>query len=276
MSSITVPAVTLNTGHEIPQLGYGVFQVPPEDTERAVTTALEAGYRHIDTAADYGNEAAVGAALATSSIPREELFVTTKLWNDRHGRDEARRAFEESLERLRLDYLDLYLIHWPVPRQDRYAEAWETLADLHREGAIRSAGVSNFLPEHLERIAEVSDLVPAVNQIELHPYLQQERLRDAGRERGIVTEAWSPLAQGTFSDDPVLTEIAERHETDVARLALAWNLQLGNVVLTKSVTPERIAGNLEALTIELSDEEMRAIAGLDRGGRVGPDPEAFG
>jgi 2,5-diketo-D-gluconate reductase A len=275
MSSITVPAVTLNTGHEIPQLGFGVFQVPLEETEEAVTTALEAGYRHIDTAALYGNEEAVGAALAASSVPREELFITTKVWNDRQGRDESRRSFEESMRRLRLDYLDLFLIHWPAPRQDRYAETWETLVDLHREGVVRSVGVSNFEPEHLERLAEVSDVVPAVNQIELHPYLQQAPVREADRRRGIVTEAWSPMAQGHLFDDPVLNEIAERHDAEVARVALAWNLQLGNVVLTRSVTPARIAGNLEAVTLELSDDEMQAIAGLDRGGRVGPDPNAF-
>jgi diketogulonate reductase-like aldo/keto reductase len=275
MSSITTPSITLNSGHSIPQLGFGVFQVPAAETEAAVTTALEAGYRHIDTATIYDNEAAVGNALASSSVPREDLFVTTKVWNTDQGRERTRRAFERSLARLRLEYLDLYLIHWPAPARDLYVETWATLVELQREGAVRSIGVSNFEPEHLALLAEASDVVPAVNQIELHPYLQQQRLREVNRSRGIATEAWSPLAQGGVLRDEVLRGIAERHGVDVARVALAWNLQQGDVVLTKSVTPERIRGNLEVLELRLGDEELAAIAELDRGGRVGPDPNTF-
>jgi 2,5-diketo-D-gluconate reductase A len=267
--------IPLNDGHSIPQLGFGVFRIPPEETEEAVSVAIEAGYRHIDTAALYGNEAEVGSALAASGVPRDELFVTTKVWNDSQGRERTLRAFETSLERLRLDYLDLYLIHWPAPRQGLYVETWETLVELQRSGRVRSIGVSNFEPEHLDRLAEASDVVPAANQIELHPFLQQAELRRLGAERGIVTEAWSPMAQGAVLRDPVLQEIASNHDVDAARVALAWSLQLGNVVLTRSVTPERIRGNLEAALLRLSDEEMKAIAGLDRGDRVGPDPRAF-
>jgi diketogulonate reductase-like aldo/keto reductase len=275
MASITIPSIELNSGHSIPQLGFGVFQVPAAETEAAVTTALEAGYRHIDTATIYDNEAAVGNALASSSVPREDLFVTTKVWNTDQGRERTRRAFERSLARLRLEYLDLYLIHWPAPARDLYVETWATLVELQREGAVRSIGVSNFEPEHLALLAEASDVVPAVNQIELHPYLQQQRLREVNRSRGIATEAWSPLAQGGVLHDEVLRGIAERHGVDVARVALAWNLQQGDVVLTKSVTPERIRGNLEVLELRLGDEELAAIAELDRGGRVGPDPNTF-
>jgi 2,5-diketo-D-gluconate reductase A len=272
---MTIPALPLNSGHTIPQLGFGVFQIPPDETQAAVNTALEAGYRHIDTAAAYRNEEGVGAAVAASPIPRDEIFVTTKVWNDSQGRDATLRSFEGSLARLQLDYVDLFLIHWPAPRLGLYVETWLTLIDLQREGRIRSIGVSNFQPEHLDRLAEESDVVPAVNQIEIHPYLQQEETRQADRERGIVTEAWSPMAKGEVLEDPVLSEIAERHDVDVGRVALAWSLQLGNVVLTRSVTPERIRGNLEALELQLSDDEMEAIASLDRGGRVGPDPATF-
>jgi diketogulonate reductase-like aldo/keto reductase len=272
MPSTTIPTLPLNTGHSIPQVGFGVFQVPSQDTEAAVTTALDAGYRHIYTAAAYGNEEEVGAAIAAAGIPREDLFVTTKLWNNDQGRDRARKAFEASLGKLGLDYVDLYLIHWPAPSNGLYVETWQTLVDLHREGLIRTPGVSNFEPEHLDRLAQESDVVPAVNQIELHPYLQQQELRRVHAERGIVTEAWSPLAQGKVLDDPAVKEIAERHGVDAGGIALAWSRQLGNVVLTKSVTPERIATNLEAALVDLSDEEMAAIAELDRGGRVGPDP----
>ena len=270
-----IPSLTLNNGVEIPQLGFGVFQVPPAETVAAVTVALEAGYRHIDTAVIYDNEAPVGEALAASGLPRDELFVTTKVWNSDQGRDETLRSFEHSLARLKLDYLDLYLIHWPAPGRDRYVETWKALEQLHGDGRIRAIGVSNFQPAHLDRLASEAGVVPAVNQIELHPYLQQADVRTADTARGIVTEAWSPLAQGTILDDPVLAGIAEKHDTDVAQVALAWNLQLGNVVLTKSVTPERIRQNLDALAVPLDDADQAAIAGLDRGGRVGPDPDRF-
>jgi diketogulonate reductase-like aldo/keto reductase len=276
MQSMTIPSLTLNTGHEIPQLGFGVFQIPPEETEAAVAAALAAGHRHIDTAAAYGNEAEVGAALAASDVPREDVFVTTKVWSTEQGRDRTLRSFEQSMARLRLDQVDLFLIHWPAPQRGLYEETWLTLVDLYREGRVRSIGVSNFLIEHLDRLAEVSDVVPAANQIEVHPYLQQQELRRVNRERGIVTEAWSPMAQGEVVRDPVLIEIAEREGSEAALAALAWSLQEGNVVLTKSVTPERIRGNLDALKLRLTDEDMEAIAGLDRGERVGPDPMRFG
>jgi 2,5-diketo-D-gluconate reductase A len=267
--------IPLNDGHSIPQLGFGVFQIPPEQTEEAVNVALDAGYRHVDTAAAYRNEAQVGAALAAADIPRDELFVTTKVWNNNQGRERTLRAFETSIERLRLDYLDLYLIHWPAPRQRLYVETWEALVELQRSGRVRSIGVSNFEPEHLDRLAEATDVVPAVNQIELHPFLQQAELRRVHAERGIVTEAWSPMAQGAVLREAVLERIAASHDVDPARVALAWSLQLGNVVLTKSVTPDRIRGNVEAASLRLSDAEMEAIAGLDRGERVGPDPRTF-
>jgi 2,5-diketo-D-gluconate reductase A len=267
--------IPLKDGHSIPQLGFGVFQIPPDQTEEAVNIALAAGYRHIDTAAAYRNEAQVGAALAAAGMPRDELFVTTKVWNDNQGRERTLRAFETSIERLRLDYLDLYLIHWPAPRQDLYVETWQTLVDLQRSGRVRSIGVSNFEPEHLDRLAEATDVVPAVNQIELHPFLQQAELRRVHAERGIVTEAWSPMAQGAVLRDPVLQQVASSHGVDPARVALAWSLQLGNIVLTKSVTPDRIRGNLKAASLRLSDEEMEAIGDLDRGERVGPDPRTF-
>ena len=223
MAVTSIPELALNTGRAIPQLGFGVFRVPPERTEAVVAAALEAGYRHIDTATLYGNEKEVGAAVAASGIAREELFVTTKLWPSDFGREAAVRGFEESLERLGLGYLDLYLLHWPAPARDLYVETWEVLLGLQRDGRIRSAGVSNFAPEHLDRL----EVVPAVNQIELHPYLQQARLREDHRERGIVTEAWSPLAQGAVLDDPVLNEIAARHGVDAGRVALAWNVRSG-------------------------------------------------
>ena len=276
MSTRPVPSLTLNDGHTIPQLGFGGDQIPPGQTEAAVTIALEAGYRHIDTAAAYRNEAETGAAIAASSLPRDELFVTTKVSNNDQGRDRTRRAFESSLSELGLDHLDLYLIHWPAPSRGLYEETWLTLIDLQREGLVRSIGVSSFESEHLDRLAEGSDVVPAVNQIELQPFLQQERLRAYHREHGIVTESWSHLAGAEVEVlFPVIAEIAGRRNVNAARVVLAWNLQLGSVVLSKSVTPERIRGNLEAVSLRLSDEEMDAIAGLDRGERVGPDPTRF-
>lgn len=271
-----IPSLTLNDQHTIPQLGFGGDQIAPEQTEAAVTIALEAGYRHIDTAAAYRNEAETGAAIAASSLPRDKLFVTTKVPSKDQGRDRTRRAFEASLAKLRLDYLDLYLIHWPAPSRGLYGETWLTLIDIQREGLVRSIGVSNFAPEHLDRLAEVSDVVPAVNQIELQPFLQQERLRAYHHEHGIVTESWSHLDEAEVEVlFPVIAEIARRHNVTAARVALAWNLQLETVVLSKSVTPERIRGNLEAASLRFSDEEMHAIAGLDRGERFGPDPTRF-
>ncbi|MEU1290904.1 aldo/keto reductase [Streptomyces sp. NPDC005840] len=274
--NVHVPSVTLNNGLEIPQLGFGVFQVPDAETSAAVGTALEAGYRSVDTAAVYGNERGVGAALASSGLARADLFVTTKVWNDDHGYDATLRAFDESLGRLGLDYVDLYLIHWPAPARDLYRASWRAIERLAADGRIRAAGVSNFPPAHLRRLAEGSALVPAVNQIELHPGLQQRELRALHTESGIVTEAWSPLAQGAVLGDPVLTEIAARHGRSPAQVVLRWHLQLGTVVIPKSVTPERIRENIDVFGFALTDAEMASIAGLDRGLRTGPDPDTLG
>ncbi|MFJ5884987.1 aldo/keto reductase [Kitasatospora cineracea] len=273
--STTVPTVTLNNGIEMPQLGFGVFQVPDEETTAAVATALEAGYRSIDTAAAYGNERGVGRALAASGLPREELFVTTKLWNADQGHDETLRAFDASLDRLGLDHVDLYLIHWPAPARDRYPDSWRAIGKLAAEGRIRAAGVSNFRPAHLTRLIEDGGPVPAVNQVELHPALQQAELRAFHAAHGIATEAWSPLAQGAVLDDPAITAIAARTGKSPAQVVLRWHLQLGNLVIPKSVTPARIRQNLDVLDFALTADDLAAIATTDRGLRTGPDPDAF-
>ncbi|MFE6189611.1 aldo/keto reductase [Streptomyces sp. NPDC056465] len=271
----TVPTVTLNNGVTIPQLGFGVFQVPDDETTAAVSSALEAGYRSIDTATVYGNEAGVGRALAESGLAREELFVTTKLWNADQGYDATLAAFDASLAKLGLDHVDLYLIHWPTPARDLYADTWRALEKLQADGRIRAAGVSNFQPAHLRRLREESPLVPAVNQVELHPGLQQSELRAVHAEYGIATEAWSPLAQGALLDDQLLASLAERHGKSPAQVVLRWHLQLGNVVIPKSVTPARIRQNIDVFDFELSAADMDAIAGLDRGMRTGPDPDTL-
>jgi 2,5-diketo-D-gluconate reductase A len=275
MAQTQIPSLTLNDGVQIPQLGFGVFQVPPEETQRAVETALQVGYRHIDTAAAYRNEEGVGRAIAASGIPREELFVTTKLWNADHGYEEALRAFDASARRLGLDVVDLYLIHWPVPSRDRYVEAWRGMERLRADGRVRSIGVSNFQPSHLRRLFDETEVVPSVNQIELHPYLQQWDLRRFHADHGIATEAWSPLAQGAVLDDPVIVDIARAHGKTSAQVVLRWHLQLGNIVIPKSVTPARIAENIDVFDFELTDEEMTEIEYLDRGERTGPDPDTF-
>ncbi|MFF9453529.1 aldo/keto reductase [Streptomyces flaveolus] len=269
----TVPTITLNNGVEIPQLGFGVFQVPDAETTAAVSAALEAGYRSIDTAAIYGNEAGVGRALADSGIARDDLFVTTKLWNADQGYDATLKAFDTSLDKLGLDHVDLYLIHWPTPARDLYRESWKAIEKLVADGRIRAAGVSNFQPAHLERLIAGSDLVPAVNQVELHPGLQQSELRAAHARLGIVTEAWSPLAQGAVLKDEAITTIAARHGKSAAQVVLRWHLQLGNVVIPKSVTPARIRENLDVFDFTLTGDEMTAIAGLDRDLRTGPHPD---
>jgi 2,5-diketo-D-gluconate reductase A len=272
-----VPSLKLNTGAEIPQLGFGVFQVDPGDaTVDAVTTAIEVGYRSIDTAAAYRNEESVGQAIAASGVPREELFITTKLWNSDQGAEPALAAFDQSLQRLGLDHVDLYLIHWPVPSADRYVETWKALEQIHADGRARAIGVSNFQVPHLQRLLQEADVVPALNQIELHPLLQQAELRAFHAEHGILTEAWSPLAQGgDLLDHPVLTDLAEQHHKNPAQVVLRWHVQLGNVVIPKSVTPARIASNAELFDFELSDDEMARIAALDAGERLGPDPDSF-
>ncbi|MFI6412862.1 aldo/keto reductase [Streptomyces sp. NPDC050585] len=274
-SNSSIPTVTLNNGVEIPQLGFGVFQVPDEETTAAVSSALEAGYRSIDTAAIYGNEAGVGKALAASGIAREDLFVTTKLWNADQGYDAALRAFDDSLAKLGLEYVDMYLIHWPTPARDLYKETWKAIEKLVADGRVRTAGVSNFQPDHLKRLIDGAELVPAVNQVELHPGLQQSQLRSAHAELGIATEAWSPLAQGAVLKDEAITDIAGRHGKSPAQVVLRWHLQLGNIVIPKSVTPERIRQNLDVFDFILTDDEMTAIAGLDRDLRTGPHPDEF-
>ncbi|MGP3770745.1 aldo/keto reductase [Streptomyces sp. SDT5-1] len=273
MAPSTLPTVTLNNGVEIPQLGFGVFQVPDDETTAAVAAALEAGYRSIDTAAIYGNETGVGRAVAESGIPREDLFITTKLWNADQGYDATLAAFDASLQKLGLDHVDLYLIHWPTPQRDLYRESWKAIEKLVADGRIRAAGVSNFQPDHLERLIAGADLVPAVNQVELHPGLQQSELRAVHADRGIATEAWSPLAQGAVLGDEAITTIAARHGKSPAQVVLRWHLQLGNVVIPKSVTPARIRENLDVFDFTLTDEEMAAIAGLDRDLRTGPHPD---
>jgi len=268
--------VALTSGAEIPQVGYGVFLVPEDETKAAVSAALEVGYRHIDTARAYDNEAAVGEAIAASGIDRDELFVTTKLWNDDQGYDQALDAFDGSLKRLGLDFVDLYLIHWPVPARDTYVETWKAFEKVHADGRARSIGVSNFQPAHLQRLLDETEVVPAVNQVELHPWLQQRELRAFHAEHGIVTEAWSPIARAKKLSDPTIRRIADKHGVTAAQVILRWHLDLDNVVIPKSVNPDRMAENIDLFRIRLDEEDHAAIAGLEAGTRVGPDPDSFG
>jgi len=272
---VAIPSLTLHDGVEIPQLGFGVFQIPPEDTQEVVEQALDVGYRHIDTAGAYRNERGVGAAIEASGLARDELFVTTKLWNSEQGFDTTLAAFEASLARLDLDHVDLYLIHWPVPSEDRYLDTWRAFERIHGEGRSRTIGVSNFRREDLERLETEAEIRPTVNQIELHPRHQQAELRAWHAEHRIVTEAWSPLAQGELLGDETIAAIAERHGKTPAQAILRWHLQLGNVVFPKSVTPARIRENLELFDFELNDAEMAEFERLDRGERIGPDPGTF-
>jgi len=270
------PTVTLNNGVVMPQLGFGVWQVPDDEAFPAVATALEAGYRSIDTAAMYRNESGVGKAIAASGIARDELFVTTKLNNDGHGREATLRAFEQSRKNLGLEYVDLYLIHWPLPAQDRYVETWQAFETLRRDGVVRAIGVSNFHATHLQRVIDESGTVPAVNQIELHPYLTQQPLREFDTAHRIATEAWSPLASGgDVLADRVITSLAEKYGKTPAQVILAWHLQLGNVVIPKSVTPARIRENFAVFDVELDADDVVAISELDRDGRTGPNPDTF-
>ncbi|KOG56101.1 oxidoreductase [Streptomyces virginiae] len=277
-----VPAIRLNNGTLMPQLGYGVWQVPDAEAERAVGTALEAGYRSIDTAAIYGNEAGTGKAVAASGLAREELFVTTKLWNgpkQKWGRDQVLRAFDDSLAKLRLDHVDLYLIHWPRPMRDDFVTIWKTFEEIAASGRARAVGVSNFRPADLERIAAESGLVPAVNQVELHPLFPQAELRAVHAERGIATEAWSPLGQGKeLLTLPAVTAIADKYGRSAAQVVLRWHLQHGNIVIPKSVTPARIRENLDVFGFELDAADIAALDALGAGAagrRIGPDPAEF-
>jgi 2,5-diketo-D-gluconate reductase A len=270
-----IPTVTLNNGVRMPQLGFGVFQVPDDDTAAAVSAALAAGYRSIDTAAIYGNEAGTGRALAESGIAREELFVTSKVWVADLGYDATLAAYESSLEKLGLDYLDLYLIHWPAPATDGYLESWRALETLLRDGRVRAIGVSNFLPEHLEKLIGLGGTVPAVNQVELHPALQQRDVAASNAAHGVATEAWSPLAQGAVLREPAVTAIAADHGVSPAQVILRWHLQQGRIIIPKSVTPARIRENLDVFGFELADTELAAIDALERDGRTGPHPADF-
>ncbi|WP_024796007.1 aldo/keto reductase [Tomitella biformata] len=267
--------ITLNNGVEMPQIGFGVFQVPDAQTTAAVATALEAGYRSVDTAAIYGNEVGTGRALAESGIAREDLFVTSKLWTADLGHDAALAGFDASLDKLGLDYLDLYLIHWPAPATDKYVDSWRALEKLYADSRVRAIGVSNFLPEHLQRLLDVGSVVPAVNQVELHPALQQRGLAEFNQRHGVATEAWSPLAQGTVLDDPAIAAIAAAHGRTPAQVILRWHLQQGRIIIPKSVTLARIRENLDLLGFELAGAELGAIDALERDGRMGPHPAEF-
>jgi diketogulonate reductase-like aldo/keto reductase len=270
-----VPVLTLHDGVEMPQLGFGVFQIPPEETQERVEEALAAGYRHVDTAAAYRNEAGVGAAIAAGGVRREDVFVTTKLWNSEQGYDSTLRAFEKSIERLGTGHVDLYLIHWPLPSRDLFLDTWRAFERIKEEGGARSIGVSNFRVEDLERVEAEAEQRPTVNQIELHPRLQQAELRAWHDEHYVATEAWSPLAQGDVLEDGTIETIAAHHERTPAQVILRWHLQIGNVVIPKSVTPERIRENFELFDFALSEDDMAAIERLDAGARVGPDPGTF-
>jgi diketogulonate reductase-like aldo/keto reductase len=269
-----IPDIQLNNGVPMPQLGLGVWRTSDQEAERAVAAALENGYRLIDTAAMYGNEAGVGRAIAASGLPRKDVFVTTKLWNTEHGYDEALRAFDKSLEALGLDYVDLYLIHWPMPRLNKYHEAWQAFEKLYDEGRVRAIGVSNFLPEHLHSLLERTRITPAVNQVELHPYLQQHAIRDVCAAHNIRVEAWSPLGggKGQLLSDPVIASIAREHHKTPAQVIIRWHLQQGLIVIPKSVHESRIRENCDVLDFELSRHDLEALAQLERGARVGPDP----
>ncbi|MFE6756041.1 aldo/keto reductase [Streptomyces sp. NPDC057684] len=271
-----VPPIILNNGVEMPQLGFGVWQVPDAEAEKAVATALEAGYRSIDTAAIYGNEEGTGKAIAASGIAREKLFVTTKLWNADQGYDATLRAFDASLDKLGLDYLDLYLIHWPLPSKDSYVDTYKAFEKIYSDGRAKAIGVSNFLPEHLERLIGETSIIPAVNQIELHPHLQQRAAREFHAEQGIATEAWSPLGQGKgLLEVPAIVAIAQKHGRTPAQIVLRWHVQLGNVVIPKSVTPSRIVENIDVFGFELDVEDIAAISALNEDRRLGPDPATF-
>ncbi len=270
-----VPTITLNNGVEIPQLGFGVYQVRPAETVDATLSALEVGYRHIDTAEMYGNEQQVGEAIRASGIDRGDVFVTSKLNNGFHAYDDALRAFDETLTALGDDYVDLFLIHWPMPDVGDYVETWRAMEQILAAGGARAIGVSNFQPQHLQRVLDETDVVPAVNQIEAHPYLTQDDARGFGAAHGIVTEAWSPIAQGKVLDDPTIVRVAEHTGRTPAQVTLRWHIQRGDVVFPKSVTRSRVEENFALFDFELGDDDMDAITGLNRDERIGPDPDQW-
>ena len=275
----TLPTIELNDGNTIPQLGFGVFQIPPDDTADAVKTALDIGYRHIDTAEMYQNEKGVGDGIRHAGVDRSEVFVTSKLNNGFHKPDDARRAFDDTLSALGFDYVDLFLIHWPLPTLygGDYVSTWKTLEEFKKDGRARSIGVSNFQVEHLTRLAQETETVPAVNQIEVHPYFVNNEVRVYGQQHGIETEAWSPIAQGKVLDDPVITRIAEAAGKSPAQVVLRWHIQRGDIVFPKSVTPQRIKDNFALFDFELGQDDVDAITTLDQGasGRIGPNPDTF-
>ncbi|MEV3932638.1 aldo/keto reductase [Streptomyces sp. NPDC053728] len=271
----SVPALTLNNGVEIPQLGFGTFQIPPEDTRETTLAALKAGYRHIDTAQMYGNEREVGQAVRDSGLDRADVFVTSKLDNGAHAYDDALQAFEGTMEKIGLEYLDLFLIHWPLPDKGDFVETWKALEEIYRSGRVKAIGVSNFQPHHLRRLMDGSVVVPAVNQIEVHPYLTQDAVRSFGTEHGIATEAWSPIAQGKVLDDPALVRIAERVGRSTAQVTLRWHLQRGDIVFPKSVTQRRIEENFDLFDFELTEGDIGEINALNRDERTGFDPDRF-
>ena len=268
-----IPFIALNDGRSIPQIGLGVYKVADRVAADVVATAIRAGYRHVDTATLYANERAVGEGIRRAEIDRDELFVTTKVWNSDHGFDSTLRAFDTSMDLLGLDVLDLYLIHWPAPAQDRYVDTWRALERLHADGRVRSIGVSNFHPHHLERLFAETGTVPVVNQIELHPWLPQVEARAFHDKHGIVTEAWSPLARGGILGNPTLDLLAAKHGVSVAQVVIRWHLQLGNVVIPKSATPSRIEENIDVFGFQLDDSDLAAIATLESGDRTGRDPD---
>jgi 2,5-diketo-D-gluconate reductase A len=271
----SVPNITLNNGVEIPQLGFGVFQIEPADTEKATLDALEVGYRHIDTAEMYGNEKEVGLAVRGSGLKREDIFVTSKLNNGFHAHDAALKAFDGTLEALGLDYLDLFLIHWPLPAVGDFVETWKALEEIHKTGRVRAIGVSNFQPDHIRRLLDQTDTVPAVNQIEAHPYLTQDDVRAFNFDNDIATEAWSPIAQGKVLSDPVIKKIADRVGKTTAQVTLRWHIQRGDIVFPKSVTHSRVVENFEIFDFELTTDDLVAITALNKNERTGPDPDEF-
>jgi len=270
-----VPDIKLNNGVTIPQLGFGVFQIKPEDTRQATLAALEVGYRHIDTAQMYGNEKQVGEAVRESGVDRDDIFVTSKLNNSYHAYDDALGAFDQTLKELGFDYLDMFLVHWPLPKVGDYVETWKAMEELYRSGRVKAIGVSNFQRHHLRRLFDETGTVPAVNQIEVHPYLAQDGLRAFNAQNDIVTEAWSPIAQGKVLDDPTLGKIGEAHGKSPAQVTLRWHIQRGDIVFPKSVTRSRVEENFDVFDFELGEDELKAISALNRDERIGPDPDEF-
>lgn len=267
--------IQFSDGNSIPQVGLGVWQATQEQAQSAVSHALKSGYRHIDTASIYQNEEGVGRGIKDAGVARDQLFITTKVWNDAQGFDSAKTALEASLDRLQLDYIDLLLIHWPTPKKDLYVETWQALIEAQKQGKVRSIGVSNFNPQHIQKLIAETGVAPVINQIELHPYFQQSELRQFHHDHDIVTQAWSPLGQGEVLRDPVIERLAEKYAKTAAQIIILWHLQLGNVAIPKSVTPQRIEGNLAVFDFELSHADMLEIQNLDKNHRMGPNPLDF-